>query len=223
MSRFSSAYNVIDEYRLARSVRDITIPVNTGMSAVKAGTGKTVMTPSVAYVASGETNGGSAILYSYIYGLYPSSTTLYRGNLNKRKVVSFLISVSGDNAQNVRYAQIRQDHSAPTLSDLTAGGYGIKINNLSMVGESYGTERGEVALMTLAEGLNYLITIDHYPAEGRIDWYVDGVLKGVQATAAAVPNAVPANPLRFVASVSNGTNDADARLYFSPIHVIEGV
>lgn len=223
MSRFNRARNVIDEYVMARNIREITIATNSGLTEVKTGTGWSTMTPSVAYVATGTTPASTTILYSYLFGMYPASTTLYRGNLTKRKALSFMLSISGDNAQIVRYVQIRQDSSAPAYEDLGAAGFGIKLSNLALIGESYGSEHGEVALMNLTAALMYLITIDHDPVAGRIDWYVNGVLKGSQTTATKVPNATPTAPLRFVASIGNGTAEVDGRLYFSPIRMLEGV
>lgn len=223
MSRFKTAYNVIDKYRLATQLRDITIPTNSGLTSVVTGTGAVALSSTVAYVNTAATEGSTALYYTYLFGIFTSSAGQYVGNFTKRKVIVFTVNCKGDDAQYIRYVQIKPSAGAPAHGDLAAVGLGVKISNLTLLGESFGTEHGEVELMTLTAERSNLIVIDHNPGAGRIDWYVDGVLKGSQTTAAKVPNDIPGNALRYVMSIGNGTKAAEARLYVSPIRIMEGV
>jgi actin-like ATPase involved in cell morphogenesis len=137
-------------------------------------------------------------------------------NFAKRGNIGFSVGVQVLNATSVRYVQLK---AATTIGDLGAKGIGIKIANATLYGESFGSARGEVELMTLESTKEYRIEIQHDPVSGIIAWYVNGVLKGVQTTAANIPSAAEALT-NLLCSVDNGATAAEVIMFVSPIEFL---
>jgi len=75
--------------------------------------------------------------------------------------------------------------------DITNKGFGIEIQNYALYGVSHnGSSKYSVNLNTnLSDNEAAEIKILHYPGE-KIEWYVDGVLKGTQSNPARIPAGV---------------------------------
>lgn len=90
--------------------------------------------------------------------------------------------------------------------DLTAKGFGIKVISNALWGMSYGTALGLVNLgVTLVIAVDIKLEIILYPAN-RIEWWVNDVLVGTQAIAAAIPTGhyIGAPDDRLAHSIVNG-------------------
>lgn len=219
MMGFKKAYNIFDEYRLRKTVREFEIPVCTGFTTVVTGTGSYAADGTTASVRSGATANSTGLAYISTYGLN-SSAAQWGPDFTKRTILSVALSpISGD-AVTIRYFQMGSYATAGTYGDLADLGFGIKMTGLAMVGESFGSERGEVALGNMVDE-TFMLVIDHNPAAGRIDWYVNGVLKGSQTDTAKIPNATDTGVSRIVAAVGNGDTAGDARLYFGAISLLQ--
>jgi len=119
-------------------------------------------------------------------------------------------------AAGVRRVQLKE---TTAIGALTGSGIGVRFDNLALVGESYGTELGEVDLATtFTAGLDKQIAIIHYPGS-KIEWYVNGVLKGTQSIAAKIPSGAGAATANFVASVINGTSTTSIRIDISLVRI----
>lgn len=201
---------------MCRSVR-LMVPTS-GMTEVK--TGSASGTQSAAYmgVATGATAESVGIMYYLLIGWAGVGGAATKPNLAKRTTIRFVIYPTYSVANAVRYWHIKE---ANTHGDLAAIGLGLKLVNLTLYGESYGSERGAVELMTLESVKEYPITIEHDPVGGSIKWYVGGVLKGEQSTPAAIPNASFSTAGRFVLSITNGATASDAQLYTTPAEGIQ--
>lgn len=219
--RFKKAYNIMDEYRFRKTIREVEIPVCVGFTSVLTGTGSYAADGTTASVRSGATASSTALAYISTYGLV-SSAAQWGPDFTKRTILEFALSPQLGDAATIRYFQMGAYATAGTYGDLAALGIGVKMTGLAMVGESFGTERGEVALGNMVDE-TYIVVIDHNPAAGRIDWFVNGVLKGSQTTAAKIPNATAAGVSRIVAAVGNGDTEGDARLYFGQIRLLQAV
>jgi len=137
-------------------------------------------------------------------------------NFAKRFSIGFTVGVDAVNANSVRYVQLK---AAATIGDLAAPGIGIKIVNATLYGESYGSERGTIELMTLTSTKEYQMEIQHNPIAGEINFCVGGVLKGQITTAAYIPNATEALVNMFC-SVSNGATGAEIKMFVSPPELV---
>lgn len=68
-----------------------------------------------------------------------------------------------------------------------------------------GTALGVVGLgVTLTTLIDVSIAVIHDPSVPKIEWYVNGVLKGTQSTAANIPSGMSGGPGTFVHSILNG-------------------
>jgi len=77
------------------------------------------------------------------------------------------------------------------IGALAAKGIGIRVDDMALMGESYGTALGVVNLGTsLVTTVGQRITIVHNPAVPQIDWFVGGVLVGTQLTPANIPSGL---------------------------------
>lgn len=216
------AFNINDLFRMDLKKRDSQIVVGTHSSAVT-GSGASYFSNPVMYIKTGASIGSTAMIYNYLFGQFSDLGTYYP-DFTRRHWVSFNISTTTDNASVVRYLRFEYVDT-PSFADISSLGFGIKLANLSLLGESYGSQRGEVSLGTIEVNRTYKIVIDHNPAQGYIKWYLDGVLVGEQTTAAAIPNEdktiSEAVYFRFAMSIGNVDSTADARLYASDIRILE--
>lgn len=131
----------------------------------------------------------------------PNTASHHFWEMDKRHLIGFSLSrAAGNDAECVARFQMKQTNA---IGALGAMGLGVRVDNLALVGESYGTALGTVALGNLVLARRNWVCIDLLPGQ-RVDFYLDGVLAGSQTTANAVPNGDFANLGYLVASVANG-------------------
>lgn len=211
------AFGLLDMYRFAKLNREINYCTN-GWTTAVTGTGAVTQAPSYISAITWADANSSAIARCIMYGCAEAGLyTLF--DLRKRCLISFVLTADTSIADSVRYFQFKE---ATTHGDLGALGLGVKLSNLTLYGESYGSERGEVELLTLSTGRSYKINIEHDPVAGFIKWYVNGVLTATQSTAAKIPNAVTTGACYAVLSCINGATATTCRLIISAIQILRG-
>ncbi|MDD4721875.1 MAG: hypothetical protein PHR07_03915 [Acidaminococcaceae bacterium] len=212
---YKRAISPFDMFKMHRKFSNISFPTNAGWAAAVTGTGATYQTLNYTQVTTGATAGSTALLYGGVGGLSAGGSSV-AVNCAKRFSVRFAISCITLSADHTRYLQIK---AANTIGDLGAAGMGIKIVNDKLYAESFGTERGEIELMTIATATAYEINIQHDPVAGTIKWYVNGVLKGTQSTAVNIPVAAIA-AANVLSSVSNGGAAQAGNMNVSSMHFL---
>jgi hypothetical protein len=95
---------------------------------------------------------------------------------------------SGSATNAVGYIQIKP---TTAVGALAGHGLGIRMDNLAMKGISYGSGGAEEAVdlsVDMTQGIYYNVEIRFYPGV-KIEWYVNGVLKGTQSTTTKIPSS----------------------------------
>ncbi|MDD5127041.1 MAG: hypothetical protein PHR43_02925 [Dehalococcoidales bacterium] len=178
------------------------VPVNGGWTASHAGSGTGTQNPADQYLATGTSASSRGMMYCFLFG-FDGGAAVGFGRLNWDKRLYLIFNYCRYQAESETVARF-QLKEASAEGALAAKGIGIRSDNLSMVGESYGTEPGAVDLATvLTHDQAVQVVIVHYPAS-KIEWYVNGVLKGTQATAARIPSGNAGATSALVHSVING-------------------
>jgi len=135
------------------------------------------------------------------YG-FSEGADLFKFNWDKKTYLIFNYVRRLSDAEAVGRVQLKE---AITIGALAAKGIGLRVDNLALMGESYGTELGEVNLnTTITDQYQYQIVIVHDPSVPNIKWYVNGVLKGTQSTSAKIPSGVAGTYNHFAHSLANG-------------------
>ena len=177
------------------------IPTNAAWDAVLAGSGATNQQPMWFRINTGVTASSKAALLCLARLLNVGATYFQYINWDKKIYLIFNIVRHGSDAQIIARVQLKQ---VTTEGVLAAKGIGLRAENFALYGASYGTEVGSVDLSTtLTDSLDYQIMIIHYPGS-KIEWYVDGVLKGTQSTAAKIPGGEGSASGVLLASTING-------------------
>lgn len=199
----------------------LNVPVNYGWTETVVGSGSTGQNLAILDTYTGVTANSSALLYG-IVNLIQKGTTINSPNFGKKIIVLLsLVRYASDTEVVGRF----QFKNATSIGALGATGLGIRIDNLALKGESYGTALGVVDLSTsLTSGKSTGIMIVHDGSIPRIDWYVDigsgWILKGSQTTAANIPSGSAASVVHLVQSIKNGaTGGVDARLSSNALYV----
>ncbi len=140
--------------------------------------------------------------------------SLEQYNWDKTAVMHFFVTRKGDDPQAVCRTQFKADAYPPAAAELADAGIGLEVRNYSLYGESYGLTRAEVDLETeLCDDSSSEILIVHMPGE-KIEWYIDGVLKGMQTASGVLPCGVCT--MNICNSVKNGAGGGvNVRYYFS--------
>lgn len=178
------------------------IPTNTGWAEVLVGSGTTVPGVFDLAVKTSVTANSSGLRHAYVKGFNTGGTSYSRVNWDKKLYFIFNVAryETGD-AECVARIQIKQ---AIVEGALDVDGIGIRLDNTTLVGESWGSELGELDLSTaFTSGRQYQIVIIHYPAS-KIEWYVNGALVGTQSTSAKIPSGESAARTDLVVSIKNG-------------------
>ena len=197
----------IDNYYVAR--RNLFIhrmATNGAWDTAVTGTGAVTQDAGRILLITGTTDNSTAIAYDVPHGCAPGGVS-GRLDFRNRFIWTFSFTASGgSNANFRRYIQLKE---ANTAGDLGAIGLGLKLANLTLTGESYATARSDVALMTIsASSTYYTVTIDHFPGV-KVDFYINGTLKGSITTAANVPNALTSADCYMFLATANGAHDPD--------------
>jgi len=179
----------------------LVLPTNAGWSESFTNSGTFTSVPSYQMTKPGTDPSSMARLAAAFYGFSGTGPTYHQVDWDKKFYLYCVIRRNGSDSESMHRIQIKQ---ASGEGALDAKGIGWKIDNLSVYGESYGTELGEVDLSTvLTQNRAYRLLLIHYPAE-KIEWYVDGTLVGTQATAAKIPSGYATSPCNAVHSSING-------------------
>jgi len=182
---------------------------NTGWTSDLAGSGAVTQTVPELLLKTGTTPNSRALLRITAVGLNPATGSAPTIDWDKELIVIFGLRRYRSDPEAVGRFQIKVATTEGALAD---HGLGLRIDNYDLVGESYGTALGTVDLgVTMLDFRPYWIYIVHNPKIPRIDWYVNGVLKGSQTDPARIPSGVRTS--RMVASIINGpTGTVDAQL-----------
>jgi len=176
------------------------IPVNAGWTQSNAGSGSVTFHPVHMDLDTSTTANSRALAYGRLYALGLDPVAFDYANWDKKLYLIFGIARGNSDAEAVFRIQIKYPW---TEGALTATGIGIRVDNLAIFGESYGTALASIDLgVTMTGGKGYQIAIIHYPGVS-IRWFVNGVLKGTQSTAANIPSGTLSSP-GMVASIING-------------------
>lgn len=117
-------------------------------------------------------------------------------------VICNIIRSAGSDAEATAWLQIKE---ATTIGNLAAKGLGIVLANLTLSGESYGTQRNTTSLSTtLTLGRSNRLAIVHDPTTTQIRWYVNRVLVGTEGIAANIPSGNSGDSGRLMLSIQNG-------------------
>ena len=169
--------------------------------------GSVTQEPARQLAFSSATANSSALAYANTSGFNEGARYDYL-SWNKKLYIIFNYARFTDNAEAVARVQLKSVNSIGALGDL---GIGIRLDNLVLVGESYGTVLGELDLATtLTVTFVYQIVIVLDPSVPKIEWYVNGVLKGTQSTATKIPSGAGVATIALVNSVANGATAAGA-------------
>jgi hypothetical protein len=215
--KLTRAFSLSDVFRLKREHNQVVILPDGWQSAVT-GTGTVSNTSGRLQVITGNTASSMALYRTVVFGCGGGTNSANFFDFSKKSSISFPFMASVSIGASKRYLQIK---AATTHGDLAAAGIGIKLVDLVLYGESFGTEHGEVELMTLTTAVGYNIAIEHDPT--AIKWYVNGVLKGTQSTAAKIPSVVLAADSYIVGSVDNADVNTSCRIAWASVSIAQEV
>jgi len=123
-------------------------------------------------------------------------------------------------AEAVARLQIKRTNVEGALADK---GIGIRLDNYTLVGESYDTALGTVALGTLTVDASHRLMIHHHPGE-KDAWYLDGEIVGEQTDPTMIPSGVSNMSNFMVHSIINGaTGGVNAVFRLSDVWIIQKV
>jgi hypothetical protein len=183
---------------LFKNTRRIRIPLYAGFTDAVVDTG--VVTHSLAEInlTSGANANSSAAASGLVSGL--GGNHIRYTDWTKKQHIRFIFTLGPAVATGVAYLQLKE-HNA--IGDMAGKGVGVYIANNSLYGESYGTARATVDLTHTVTG-DETVVVDIITNGGtQIDWYVNGVLKASQTTAANIPAAGSADTCLWL-SITNG-------------------
>ncbi len=176
------------------------IPTNTRWTQSVAGSGTTVQEIQRIATWTGTTASSSALLRCDLGGFVLASS-FWLLDWDKKIYLVFNYVREALDTEAVARFQIKETNTEGALG---AKGIGIRSDNFALMGESYGTALGVVNLATtIPVGQSYQIVIIHYPAS-KIEWYVNGILKGTQPTSANIPSGKAGGVSCVVNSIING-------------------
>ena len=196
---------------LIKSGNPFQVPFNTGWSATVTGSGTTGQALTYLQVATGVTASSTARLSVLLRSMGIGVTTWNEINWAKKLYVYMVLNRRLSDTEAIARFQVK---TVSTEGQLAAVGIGLQFDNLAVTGESYGTERGTVALSTtLTTSVPVRILIVLTPGVS-IEFYVNDVLKGTISTAAAIPTGT--SGVSMVSSIINGvTGGVNAELTLS--------
>lgn len=179
------------------------IPTNDGFKSTLVGTGGVSQTPFElgVYTGTGTSVQNSAVAYSQAFGMCTATISRAFTSFSlPHELIFNYTAVASDDENVIRRVQYKESNAEGALN---AKGFGIRVNNLSLIGESYGTELGEIDLSTLTNGKTVQIKIKHTPGV-KIEWFVNGEIVGSQVESSKIPTGSSNNPMYFVHSIISG-------------------
>lgn len=193
------------------------IPTNAGWTEGKSGAGAPVALQEISRICVNTTVTVSTtdLLYAFIYGFGGAGLEFYLKNWGKKTYIFFSVARQLSDAEVVAFLQFKGTNG---IGELAHKGVGIRMDNLTMVGTSFGASQADTALdITMTSQYQYDGVIIHDPSVPKIEWYVDigdgngMVLRGTQSTATKIPSGIAV--LYAMASIKNGaTGGVDATL-----------
>jgi len=193
--------------------KEILIPVNAGWTTALVGSGSVFLSPTFLNLATGVTASSSAIARATLFNLTAGNLIMTYTDWYKRLELECVIGRLNSDAQAVARLQIK---SATTEGILAGKGIGLQISNYALVGESYGTARGTLALATMTDNRAYHVRIVVVPSK-LVEFWLNRAKIG-ELTGTAVPTASSGADLNILASIINGAaGGVDAQVYISPI------
>jgi len=201
----------IDIINLVTEAGFVQIPTAAGWSESVANGGTVTQQPTRMLVQSSATANGRAMAIAFMFGFQPGA--LFNiWNWDKKTILKFDLTAANTVALSDRYFQFFTEATFD-WGDMDNKGMGVYSDNLTLYGESYGTERGVVDLNhTLTHYFGDRIVIVHDPTVPSIKWYINGSLAGTQSTAAKIPSGVASTSPGLQLSVDNGGTETDATL-----------
>lgn len=137
------------------------------------------------------------------------------------KRASFFFSLQRDttDAQAVSRVQFKETNST-TIAQLAERGVGLQLDNLTLTGEAYGTERGTVDLSTtLAAGRTYTIEI-RLDSTG-CEFFVNNVTKGKISTAGQFPTVIATAECNGFLTHANGAAGTNSDLICNQMSILQ--
>lgn len=190
---------------------------NIGWTQTNVGSGSSGFTPSYATLATGITGSSSAKLHTPLVGLGRALDRIVTIDWSKKLRLYMQLASSAQNVNTTLHIQLKHTSAIGALADK---GIGLKLANLALTGESYNSELGSNALLSLSNSIGYLIEIRHYPATPKVEFWVDGVLKATESTSTKVPQAGYATGDDYlVISADNGVTSESGTYYLSGIWI----
>ncbi len=194
------------EAALLRAANILYIPTLSGWTVTVNGTGGTSQEIVANRVNTGATASSNALLYAGLGGFSRSAGSQGQIDWSGKIYLIFGYSRNTDDAQVIARFQLKDVITGGVLTDK---GIGIRVDDKALKGESYGSSLGVVDLgMNVIENIEYQIVIVHTPAVPKIEWFVNGVLKGTQTTAANIPGGVSTSGATVVHSIIRGVTGA---------------
>jgi hypothetical protein len=180
------------------------MPMFTGWSASTAGSGGTQQLPGRLRTWTGTTASSNAMLYTWLGGLYATASggDPFTIDWDRKLWIFFHLTRTASDTEASAWVQLKAA-GTPSVGDLAEKGIGIKMSNLDLYSESYGTARGSTSLnVTMTSASGYHIAIFHDPGTPQVKFYVDGVLKHTETTSANIPSGDTVES--FNISIENG-------------------
>lgn len=202
----------VPEY-LVQKGRAVRVLSNTGFTQSVSGTATTQQLPPYAQLRTGATAGSVARLFTtdQICGL--AQNQLFNVDFGRVFRIKFILTRIGAGASAIGRFQFK---TVQTDGALAAKGLGLQLTNYTLFGESYGSADATVNLgVTMNDAEAYQIEIVNYPGL-RVEWWVNGVLKGIQTTLANIPSTVVACYLH--ASLNNVAAN-DTQMLWSEVNI----
>ncbi len=178
-------------------------PNYSALSHAAVGTGAQQTTANQIFLQTGTTASSSETASVLVPHLASNSAQQHLWDMTKKWVISFGLTRAGSDAEAVCRVQFKQTSA---IGALAAVGLGIRIDNLALVGEAYGSAGlSTVALATLSLSASYQIVIELDPGVA-VYYYVGGTLAGTISGSTKAPNAAFAGNGNIVASDANGVS-----------------
>lgn len=196
--------------------KHIRMPTNSGWTAFLvnggAGQGVTYLRLNTSVTAS-----SSARAVHDILGLTSGNTTADRIDWDKRLEYSFIFQRINSDAQVVARIQLKLTNVEGLLANR---GVGLEINNLTVVGEAYGTARQTTGTLKILTS-NWSVRAKIVVTATSVEFWVDGVLVE-SLTGTAVPTGIVVASSFEVVSIINGvTGGVNAYLDIGNIEVVQ--
>lgn len=197
----------------------LVVDTDYGWTGYDVGSGSGIMAPTYLQASTGATPNSSQRYRLLLRWQSPGASGWNKHNWDKKLYIVFNYTRMVSDSEVVARFQLKMTSAEGALA---AHGLGIRLDNFDLVGESYGSELGEVDLGTsLTNDVPVRIGIVLYPGVS-VKWYVNNVEVGTQSTAAKIPSGDDVTYV--VLSIINGvTGGFNCYSYISAIELWQEV